>query len=73
MLNIRATTKPIHHHTRSEPTAVLVLPRQNIKATSISPAIMRIIQFISVSSMLFHDSDLAVEVAVTDGVAIDAI
>ena len=47
MLRVRATKKPPHHQYCSAPTALLVLPRQNVKATSISPAMIRMIQFIS--------------------------
>lgn len=46
MLSESAARKPTHHHTCSCPVAVLVLPRQNMKHTSISPAKIRIIQFI---------------------------
>ncbi len=45
MLNVRAARKPPHHKYCSVPVAVLVLPRQNVKATSINPANMRITQF----------------------------
>lgn len=47
MLNASATANPVHHHASSCPTAVLVLPRQNVKPVSISPAKISIIQFIT--------------------------
>lgn len=41
ILNVKAVKKPPHHQNRDAPTAVFVLPRQNVKPTSIRPAIMR--------------------------------
>ena len=43
--------KPAHHQYCEAPTAVFVFPRQNVKATSINPAIIRIIQFISFAKL----------------------
>lgn len=47
ILNDSAVMNPFHHHTSSCPVAVLVFPRQNVKPTSMSPAKIRIIQFIT--------------------------
>lgn len=46
MLSDNVTRKPIHQAVSSMPVAVFVLPRQKVKPTSISPASIRIIQFI---------------------------
>lgn len=56
MLNDSAVMNPVHHHASSCPVAVLVFPRQNVKPTYMSPAKIRIIQFITDcnSVMLFE-------------------
>lgn len=46
ILKASETRKPVHHQYCAPPTAIFVFPRQNVKATSISPANIRIIQFI---------------------------
>lgn len=47
MLNESEARNPAHHQYCAAATAVFVFPRQKVNATSISPAIIRIIQFIT--------------------------
>lgn len=42
---------PAHHQYCTVPSAVFVFPRQNVKATSIKPAIIKIIQFIALAKV----------------------
>lgn len=47
ILKAREARNPAHHQYCAAPNAVFVFPKQNVKATSIRPANIRIIQFIT--------------------------
>lgn len=51
ILKAREARNPVHHQYCTAPSAVFVFPRQKVKETSISPAIIRIIQFISLANL----------------------
>lgn len=54
ILSERAAKNPTHHHIRSWPEADFVLPRQNVKATSMHPAKIRINQLSIIICCLFE-------------------